>query len=131
MSSYSYSQNQFYKNTANKHNRIVFQCKYKNNSSCSLCLYNMRQRPVKWLPCGHHFHCKCFNKLINSNCDNKFKCPECRKSFNSAIPCNSNNNVTSDDNNSSEEEIDDLIPAFDFYLLIENDFITNYLNDTY
>ena len=79
------SQN-FYKNTSNQRNRIIIQSKYKDNCDCSLCLSDMKSCSVKWLPCGHHLHSKCFDNLINSNCDNKYKCPECRQCFHSAIP---------------------------------------------
>lgn len=55
--------------------REMIQLKYTEKLNCSVCLKNMFQKKVKFLRCGHVFHCNC----VNSWLDVKRTCPLCRK----------------------------------------------------
>ena len=45
---------------------------------CAICLSTMRNRPVVYAKCGHALHLRCEQRLIASNCLNKYRCPTCR-----------------------------------------------------
>lgn len=47
---------------------------------CSICLQKIYSKEVKILRCNHKLHRKCYEKLLESNCQNK--CPLCREDFN-------------------------------------------------
>ena len=66
-------------------NRIIIQCEYLKEDDCALCLDSMKGKSVKYIPCKHCFHMRCFNTMIDSKESNWYKCPLCRFDFSEAL----------------------------------------------
>ena len=67
-----------YKEAARNKRRIIIQTCYNADETCAICLNNMKNTSVKFIPCGHVFHNECLNKLMMSRCQSKNNCPHCR-----------------------------------------------------
>jgi len=67
-----------YKEAARNKRRIIIQSRYNVDETCAICLNNMKNTSVKFIPCGHVFHNECLNKLMMSRCSSKNNCPHCR-----------------------------------------------------
>tara|TARA_B100000902_G_scaffold312697_1_gene302946 strand:- start:212 stop:778 length:567 start_codon:yes stop_codon:yes gene_type:complete len=67
-----------FKEAAVEHYRLIIQSKYDGDDICAICLASMKSDMVKHTPCGHVFHCKCLNKMFESNGPSRYNCPQCR-----------------------------------------------------
>lgn len=74
-----------YKKIAKDTERIIVQTRYHLHEDCPLCLDDMFDKKVKYLPCGHAFCLTCLQKQVNSKCPSKYKCASCRRGFVSCI----------------------------------------------
>lgn len=68
---------------AKKQNRVIVQSNCKLNNECSICLTEMENKPVLFLPCSHFFHLNClytaFDKCL-------YNCPLCRFDLKPQLP---------------------------------------------
>ena len=74
-----------YKKVAKDTDRIIVQTRYHLHEDCPLCLDDMFDKKVKYLPCGHVFCATCFQNQVDSNCPSKYKCASCRRGFVSCL----------------------------------------------
>lgn len=49
----------------------------KENTNCSICLNNQKDKVIRQLNCGHKFHIECIDIWFEKNNN----CPLCRKTF--------------------------------------------------
>lgn len=75
-----------YKNIAIEKRRIIIQTHYHLHDDCPICLNNMFNQRVKYLPCGHVVCSGCLEQQIQSSCASKFKCACCRYDFIENLP---------------------------------------------
>ena len=74
-----------YKKIAKDTERIIVQTRYHLHEDCPLCLDDMFDKKVKYLPCGHAFCATCLQKQVDSKCPSKYKCASCRRGFVSCL----------------------------------------------
>ena len=74
-----------YRKTAKDTERIIVQTRYHLHEDCPLCLDDMFDKKVKYLPCGHAFCATCLQKQVDSKCPSKYKCASCRRGFVSCL----------------------------------------------
>ena len=74
-----------YKKIAKDTERIIVQTRYHLHEDCPLCLDDMFDKKVKYLPCGHAFCGTCLQNQVDSKCPSKYKCASCRRGFVSCI----------------------------------------------
>lgn len=74
-----------YKKIAKDTERIIVQTRYHLHEDCPLCLDDMFDKKVKYLPCGHAFCATCLQKQVDSKCPSKYKCASCRRGFASCL----------------------------------------------